>query len=79
MGKTRAEWYAFLDEIVEGCLFELDQDTAEAMMVDGWKYDLAGSSLELISDHAFRAKRHVQVRVLTLCFCLCQCHGCFSA
>ncbi len=60
-GLTRAHWYAFLDEIVDGCVFGLNHDTTEHLMVDGWKYDLgAGSSLEFISDHAFRAKRHLQ-------------------
>lgn len=58
---NRAQWYGFLDGIVKGCVFELPYDTTEHLVVDGWKYDLAGSSLDLISDHAFRAKRHVQV------------------
>lgn len=51
---------------MDGCVFELNQNATEHLMVDGWKYDLAGSSLELIKDHAFRAKRHVQVR----CMCV---------
>jgi hypothetical protein len=63
---NRAQWYAFLDEAVDGCVFELDQDTTEHLMVDGWKYDLAGSSLDLIADHAFRARRHLQVPAYVL-------------
>lgn len=56
----RTDWYRFLDEVVDGCQFELDHSTTGHLMVDAWKYDLAGSSLELISDHVFRAKRVVK-------------------